>query len=92
ILVSVIIGIVSTLGGWLYRQRSKRVIKRYLEEINYVYEVLSKNNKKECITQLDKLQKEVNLSYRKGKISESQLDFLENKINSYLNNVNQQLN
>ena len=92
ILVSVIIGIVSTIGGWLYRQRSKRAIKRYLAEINYIYEVLSKKHKKECITQLDKLQKEVNLSYRKGKISESQLDFLENKINSYLNKVNQQLN
>ena len=92
ILVSVIIGIVSTIGGWLYRQRSKRVIKRYLAEINYIYEVLSKKHRKECITQLDKLQKEVNLSYRKGKISESQLDFLENKINSYVNKVNQQLN
>jgi len=92
ILLSVIIGIVSTIGGWLYRQRSKRTIKRYLDEINYIYEVLSKNDKKECITQLDKLQKEVNLSYRKGKISESQLDFLENRINSYINKVNQQLN
>jgi len=92
ILLSVFIGIVSTIGGWLYRQRSKRTIKRYLEEIIYVYEVLSKNNKKECITQLDKLQKEVNLSYKKGKISESQLDFLENKINSYINKVNQPLN
>ncbi len=85
--VSVVIGIVSTIGGWLYRQRSKLVIKRYLRETDYIYEVLSKNNKKECITQLEKLQKEVNTIYRKGKINESQLDFLEKKINWYLNRL-----
>ncbi len=87
ILLSVTIGIVSTVGGWLYRQRSKSVIKRYLGEIDYIYEVLSKNNKNECIKQLERFQKEVNLIYKKGKINESQLDFLEKKINSYLNRL-----
>ncbi|NOJ29938.1 MAG: hypothetical protein DA328_07210 [Nitrososphaeraceae archaeon] len=91
ILISVFIGIVSTIGGWLYRQRSSRITKRYLREMDYIYEVLSENNKKECITQLDKLQKEVNSIHRGGKINESQLEFLERKIAWYINRLMQQL-
>ncbi|MGD1839213.1 MAG: InlB B-repeat-containing protein [Nitrososphaeraceae archaeon] len=92
ILTSVAVGLASTIGGWLYRQRSKRLIKKYLSEIDYVYEVLSNKDKKECIKQLEQLQKVINQIHRNGKINESQLDFLEKKINWYVNRINQQLN
>ena len=75
ILTSVSVGLASTIGGWLYRQRSKRLMKKYLSEIDYVYEVLSNKDKKECIKQLEQLQKVINQIHRKGKINESQLDF-----------------
>jgi YVTN family beta-propeller protein len=88
ILTSVIIGLVSTIGGWFYRQRSKLSFKRSLTNIDYTYEMLSKNNKEECIKQLEQIQRDLNFLHRKGKINESQLEFLEKRINWYLSRVN----
>ena len=90
-LTSVAVGLASTIGGWLYRQRSKRLIKKYLSEIDYIYEVLSNKDKEECRIQLEQIQRTINQIHRKGKINESQLDFLEKKINWYVNRINQQL-
>lgn len=88
ILTSVAIGLISTIGGWLYREKSKRFFKRHLSNIDYTYEVLSKNNKEECIKQLEKIQSDINMLHRKGKFNESQLDFLEKKINWYISRIN----
>jgi YVTN family beta-propeller protein len=88
ILTSVIIGLVSTIGGWLYRQKSRLSFKRNLTNIDYTYEMLSKNNKEECIKQLEQIQTNLNFLHRKGKINESQLEFLEKRINSYISRVN----
>ncbi len=88
ILTSVIIGLISTIGGWLYRQRSRLSFKRNLTNIDYTYEMLSKNNKEECIKQLEQIQRDLNFLHRKGKINESQLDFLEKRINWYISRVN----
>lgn len=88
ILTSVIIGLASTIGGWLYRQKSRLSFKRNLTNIDYTYEMLSKNNKEECIKQLEQIQKDLNFSHRKGKINESQLEFLEKRINWYISRVN----
>ena len=88
ILTSVIIGLVSTIGGWLYRQRSRLSFKRSLTNIDYTYEMLSKNNKEECVKQLEQIQRDLNFLHRKGKINESQLEFLEKRINGYISRVN----
>jgi len=88
VLTSVIIGLVSTIGGWFYRQKSRLSFKRNLTNIDYTYEMLSKNNKEECIKQLEQIQRDLNFLHRKGKINESQLEFLEKRINWYLSRVN----
>jgi YVTN family beta-propeller protein len=88
ILTSVIIGLASTIGGWFYRQRSRLSFKRSLTNIDYTYEMLSKNNKEECIKQLEQIQRDLNFLHRKGKINESQLEFLEKRINWYINRAN----
>lgn len=88
ILTSVIIGLASTIGGWFYRQRSRLSFKRSLTNIDYTYEMLSKNNKEECIKQLEQIQTDLNFLHRKGKINESQLEFLEKRINWYINRAN----
>ncbi|MDR4512175.1 MAG: YncE family protein [Nitrososphaeraceae archaeon] len=88
ILTSVAIGLISTIGGWLYKEKSKRFFKRHLSNIDYTYEVLSKNNREECIKQLEKIQRDINMLHRKGKFNESQLDFLEKKINWYISRIN----
>ena len=88
ILTSVIIGLASTIGGWFYRQRSRLSFKRSLTNIDYTYEMLSKNNKEECIKQLEQIQSDLNFLHRKGKINESQLEFLEKRINWYISRVN----
>jgi len=88
ILTSVIIGLASTIGGWFYRQRSRLSFKRSLTNIDYTYEMLSKNNKEECIKQLEQIQRDLNFLHRKGKINESQLEFLEKRINWYISRVN----
>jgi len=88
VLASVVIGLVSTIGGWFYRQRSRLSFKRNLTNIDYTYEMLSKNNKEECIKQLEQIQRNLNFLHRKGKINESQLEFLEKRINSYISRVN----
>ena len=88
VLASVIIGLVSTIGGWFYRQKSRLSFKRNLTNIDYTYEMLSKNNKEECIKQLEQIQRDLNFLHRKGKINESQLEFLEKRINRYLSRVN----
>ena len=88
IITSVIIGLVSTVGGWFYRQKSRLSFKRSLRNIDYTYEMLSKNNKEECIKQLEQIQRDLNFLHRKGKINESQLEFLEKRINWYISRVN----
>ena len=88
VLTSVIIGLASTIGGWFYRQRSRLSFKRSLTNIDYTYEMLSKNNKEECIKQLEQIQRDLNFLHRKGKINESQLEFLEKRINWYISRVN----
>ena len=88
VLTSVIIGLVSTIGGWFYRQKSRLSFKRNLTNIDYTYEMLSKNNKEECIKQLEQMQRDLNFLHRKGKINESQLEFLEKRINSYISRAN----
>jgi YVTN family beta-propeller protein len=88
VLTSVIIGLVSTIGGWFYRQKSRLSFKKNLTNIDYTYEMLSKNNKEECIKQLEQIQRDLNFLHRKGKINESQLEFLEKRINSYISRVN----
>jgi len=88
IITSVIIGLVSTIGGWFYRQKSRLSFKRSLRNIDYTYEMLSKNNKQECIKQLEQIQRDLNFLHRKGKINESQLEFLEKRINWYITRVN----
>ncbi len=88
ILTSVIIGLASTIGGWFYRQRSRLSFKRSLTNIDYTYEMLSKNNKEECIKQLEQIQRDLNFLHRKGKINESQLEFLEKRINWYISRAN----
>jgi YVTN family beta-propeller protein len=88
IITSVIIGLVSTIGGWFYRQKSRLSFKRSLRNIDYTYEMLSKNNKEECIKQLEQIQRDLNSLHRKGKINESQLEFLEKRINWYISRVN----
>jgi uncharacterized protein YllA (UPF0747 family) len=88
VLASVVIGLVSTIGGWFYRQKSRLSFKRNLTNIDYTYEMLSKNNKEECIKQLEQIQRDLNFLHRKGKINESQLEFLEKRINSYISRVN----
>ena len=88
VLASVVIGLVSTIGGWFYRQRSRLSFKRNLTNIDYTYEMLSKNDKEECIKQLEQIQRNLNFLHRKGKINESQLEFLEKRINSYISRVN----
>jgi YVTN family beta-propeller protein len=88
VLTSVIIGLVSTIGGWFYRQKSRLSFKKNLTNIDYTYEMLSKNNKEECIKQLEQIQRDLNFLHRKGKINESQLEFLEKRINSYISRAN----
>lgn len=88
IITSVIIGLTSTIGGWFYRQKSRMSFKRSLRNIDYTYDILSKNNKEECIKQLEQIQRDLNFLHRKGKINESQLEFLERRINWYISRVN----
>ena len=88
ILTAVSVGLISTVGGWLYRQKSRFAFKRNLRNIDYTYEMLAKNNKDECIKQLEQIQSNLNYLHRKGKINESQLEFLEKRINSYISRLN----
>ena len=67
VLTSVVIGLVSTLEAG-FTDRNLGYPSRKSNQYRLYYEMLSKNNKEECINSLEQIQRDLNFLHRKGKL------------------------
>jgi hypothetical protein len=83
------ISIISIIVGWLFRSRQRRYLNKYMTLIDVAYETLyQNNNNKEFLLRLQLIRKKVTHIFKKGKISDSYYNILQNKITEYILKVN----
>jgi YVTN family beta-propeller protein len=83
------ISIISIIVGWFFRNRQRRYLNKYMTLIDVAYETLYKNsNTKEFLLRLQLIRMEVTHLFKKGKISDSYYNILQNKISEYMVKVN----
>src|SRR5215472_598728 len=83
------ISIVSIAVGWFFRNRQRRYLNKYMTLIDVAYETLCQNNNsKEFLLRLQLIRMEVTHLFKKGKISDSYYNILQNKISEYIVKVN----
>jgi YVTN family beta-propeller protein len=83
------ISIVSIVVGWFFRNRQRRYLNKYMTLIDVAYETLCQNNNsKEFLLRLQLIRMEVTHLFKKGKISDSYYNILQNKISEYIVKVN----
>jgi YVTN family beta-propeller protein len=79
------ISIISIIVGWLFRSRQRRYLNKYMTLIDVAYETLQeRDNGRECLLRLQLIRKEVTHLFKKGKISDSYYNILQNKISEYI--------
>jgi YVTN family beta-propeller protein len=83
------ISIISVIVGWFFRNRQRRYLSKYMTLIDVAYETLyKKNNTKEFLLRLQLIRIEVTHLFKKGKISDSYYNILQNRISGYMVKVN----
>jgi YVTN family beta-propeller protein len=83
------ISIISIIVGWLFRNRQRRNLNKYMTLIDVAYETLHEsNNSRECLLRLQLIRKEVTHLFKKGKINDSYYNILQNKISEYMVKLN----
>jgi len=90
--LAIIIGplsIISIAVGWFYRHRQRRYLNKYMTLIDMAYETQNKNNNsKEFLLRLQLIRMEITYLFKKGKISDSYYNILQNKISEYIVKIN----
>jgi YVTN family beta-propeller protein len=83
------ISIMSIIVGWFFRNRQRRYLSKYMTLIDVAYETLYRNNNsKEFSLRLQLIRMEVIHLFKKGKISDSHYNILQNRISEYMVKVN----
>lgn len=80
------VSVISIIISWLFRNRQRRYLNKYLVAINYAYETYYKNGdskKQEYLLRLDNVRKEVTRLYIKGRISDAHYSVLDKIISDY---------
>ena len=85
------VSIISITVGWIFRNRQRRYLNKYLTTIHTAYDTLYKNGDKkqqEYLLRLDTVRKEVTNLYIKGRISDAHYNVLDRVISDYIGKVN----
>jgi YVTN family beta-propeller protein len=83
-MVAAIVGSTSIFAGWYYRKRERSYLNKSMNRIDYTYDVL-KNDKVEGIKQLENIQKEITILFKKGRITDSHYNILDKRITDLIN-------
>jgi len=82
-----IVGATSVFLGWYYKYGQRRYVNRYLTRIQSTYDTLNEKDKQQCILQLLSIRRELIYLYKKGSLSDSHYNILDNKTSDYIKNV-----
>jgi YVTN family beta-propeller protein len=78
-----IVGATSVFLGWYYKYGQRRYVNRYLTRIQSTYDTLNEKDKQQCILQLLSIRRELIYLYKKGSLSDSHYNILDNKTSDY---------
>src|ERR671918_884204 len=79
-----IVGATSVFLGWYYKYGQRRYVNRYLTRIESTYDTLHEKDKQQCILQLQSIRRELIYLYKKGSLSDSHYNILDNKTSDYI--------
>jgi YVTN family beta-propeller protein len=79
-----IVGATSVFLGWYYKYGQRRYVNRYLTRIQSTYDTLHEKDKQQCILQLQSIRRELIYLYKKGSLSDSHYNILDNKTSDYI--------
>ena len=79
-----IVGAASVFLGWYYKYGQRRYVNRYLTRIQSTYDTLHEKDKQQCILQLQSIRRELIYLYKKGSLSDSHYNILDNKTSDYI--------
>jgi YVTN family beta-propeller protein len=82
-----VVGATSVFLGWYYKYGQRRYVNRYLTRIQSTYDTLHEKDKQRCILQLLSIRRELIYLYKKGSLSDSHYNILDNKTSDYIKNV-----
>jgi YVTN family beta-propeller protein len=82
-----VVGATSVFLGWYYKYGQRRYVNRYLTRIQSTYDTLHEKDKQQCILQLLNIRRELIFLYKKGSLSDSHYNILDNKTSDYIKNV-----
>jgi YVTN family beta-propeller protein len=79
-----VVGATSVFLGWYYKYGQRRYVNRYLTRIQSTYDTLHEKDKQQCILQLQSIRRELIYLYKKGSLSDSHYNILDNKTSDYI--------
>jgi YVTN family beta-propeller protein len=79
-----VVGATSVFLGWYYKYGQRRYVNRYLTRIESTYDTLHEKDKQQCILQLQSIRRELIYLYKKGSLSDSHYNILDNKTSDYI--------
>lgn len=85
-----IVGATSVFLGWYYKYGQRRYVNRYLTRIESTYDTLHEKDKQQCILQLQSIRRELIYLYKKGSLSDSHYNILDNKTSDYIKIVREE--
>jgi YVTN family beta-propeller protein len=85
-----IVGATSVFLGWYYKYGQRRYVNRYLTRIQSTYDTLHEKDIQQCILQLQSIRRELIYLYKKGSLSDSHYNILDNKTSDYIKIVREE--
>jgi YVTN family beta-propeller protein len=87
------VSVISIVISWIFRNRQRKYLSKYLIIINNAYDTLYKNSdgddrQQEYLHRLDNVRKEATQLYIKGRISDAHYNVLDKIISDYVGKVN----
>jgi YVTN family beta-propeller protein len=87
------VSVISIVISWVFRNRQRKYLSKYLIIINNAYDTLYKNSdgddrQQEYLHRLDNVRKEATQLYIKGRISDAHYNVLDKIISDYVGKVN----
>ena len=87
------VSVISIVVSWLFRNRQRRYLNKYVIAINSVYDTFlykngDDNKRQEYLLRLDNVRKEITQLYIKGRISDAHYNVLDKIISDYAVRVN----
>ena len=87
------VSVISIIISWVFRNRQRKYLSKYLIIINNAYDTLYKNGdgndrQQEYLHRLDNVRKEATQLYIKGRISDAHYNVLDKIISDYVEKVN----